>query len=426
MKYASVREWVEAKQKKYTLNKKDAEKFDINSYLNALQKFLTFTQLSPPKLLEESIDKSNNRVMDFVNYYVNKLNRNEVSVKNGYVSRILSFYSYNSHKLTVKIETEKQGKNEHILEFDKEMLKQIYLKLESIEYKVIFLLQCASGLRIEDILSEIPQYEVKEVNGHLYIENFKTKKENVIIHYVFFTKELCDLLKSAPIYRNYRITLHTRNDTKVNQINYRQRLYEICEELSYIHKIPYPNHPERLKYDLSVKTHYIRKLFMVAIENHMDTTISEHFLGHKKKEDQYRDPMLKNFQKMFQAWLPCEPDLSLFYETVDATASKTLALEKIVHTQQARIDRLQEWNRAVEKYDRERHLKSKERLESRMRRLEKIVFHYDHQTVEPPADEAPDPDTLQQLERITQWEDAADKYVTKETQRQCKKQAKTR
>lgn len=105
--------WITTKMNKFAQKPhKEPKNFKISSYLNPLQKYCDFYDVSyPSDLLKENLDKRNQRLVDYLVNLINVKGLNEVSVTNAYQSRIKSFYSARGSPITDGLETVDSGKS---------------------------------------------------------------------------------------------------------------------------------------------------------------------------------------------------------------------------------------------------------------------------------------------------------------------------
>ncbi len=273
---------------------------------------------------------------------------NEVSVKNAYQSRIKFFFSARGFGLTDGLETEQSGLNKNEIYLDQMMFKRIYDRIENKEYKLIMMIQALTGLRISDVLTELTKevnekakykfkkYEIKEndivKDYYYYIKDFNTQKESVKINFMFFPKELVELIKSVyPIDDLTKLDLSkdflkTRNKTLIDKYDFLKKLKKISKEL-------FPNSV--------VRTHSFRKFFcnqlgkvnLTKLDEKIGTDIEvnfkEHLLGHKvhyssKVYKQYTE----NINKYFSLWKLIETVLCIDYKIKNVTDEKIVEIRE--------------------------------------------------------------------------------------------------
>jgi len=286
--------WLRDKLDKFSNSGKDKTKFSITTYVNQLQSYCLYNQVNnPTELLKEEIDIRNLRLKKYLNFLLLAKSEEElkkikeigfnkkpsdVSVRNMIQSRIKSFYSNRGANISYGIETAKSGKNENEInltgDYGKEIIKKIKTKLESPEFRLVVQLQTQLGLRIDDVLNELPSgdYKIEKYGDHYFIKNFRTQKIGVVINYLFFTRELSELFQS--IYNFDDLTkldlttiLKTNRDTRIDQNSFLQRIKEVFNELGI---------------NGNIKTHSFRKYFSSQVRNckKLDDEFKEHLMGH--------------------------------------------------------------------------------------------------------------------------------------------------
>ena len=343
-----VQKWIINKANKYKRNGKPIEKFNVLSYLKPLQDYCDYYKVeNTTELFKESLDDRNIRLINYLTELLNK-GVNEVSVKNAYQSRIKSFFSARGFGLTDGLETEQSGLNKNEIYLDQMMFKRIYDRIENKEYKLIMMIQALTGLRISDVLTEltkevngkakykIKKYEIKEndivKDYYYYIKDFNTQKESVKINFMFFPKELVELIKSVyPIDDLTELDLSkdflkTRNKTFIDKYDFLKKLKRISKDL-------FPNSV--------VRTHSFRKFFsnqlgkvnLTKLDDKIGTDIEvnfkEHLLGHKvhyssKVYKQYTE----NINKYFSLWKLMETVLCIDYKIKNVTDEKIVEIRE--------------------------------------------------------------------------------------------------
>ncbi len=216
--------------------------------------------------------------------------------------------------------------------FSKEVIKLIQGKLESANYRLICKYESQTGLRIGDILNELPReikgkakYKIEyyKAGERYFIRNFKTQKEMVIINYLFFTQELTELIQSITgitDLRKYdlRNLFISRQGNRINADNYRERLKQIANEL---------------KIDGNIKTHGLRKYFETQLNTLNDDRFKRQLVG---AEPNYRDDVydnnLKNIKWFYENWSKAEKVICVDCIVVDETNKKIVELETEIAT----------------------------------------------------------------------------------------------
>lgn len=334
----NVKDWIIDMIDQYTDEGKEAIKFKPQSYLKILQQFCDYNKVeNPSDLLKEDIKLRNRRVKKYLSFLLNvkdndielerigfrstKIDKSKKAIKenliikkpanstirNSIQSRIKSFYKNRGYLITYNLKTVKTGVNKDEIRLDKKIIRKIQSKLGSINYRLICKFESQTGLRINDILEEltigkykIEQYKEGEKKLNYFIRNFETQKEKVTINFLFFTEELSDYIKTATATDNLKeldltTLFKTRSGTKINQIDYLNRLKEIAKEL---------------KINENIKTHSFRKYFITQVElcgDNLSSTWKKHFTGHSLdyRTDAY-DKNVENIEIYFKNWKQIE------------------------------------------------------------------------------------------------------------------------
>ena len=333
----NVRKWLENKLDRYTRNGKDGKNFQVTSYLTPFQKYCNYYKVeNPSDLLKENIDDRNKRLVNYLRDLI-KAGENEASVRNAYQSRIKSFYSARGSPISDGLETLSSGINKNEIILDKEQIQLIQAKLERAEYRFILKCQALLGLRISDVLNELTtskngeaKYKIEKYSNHFHVKNFWTKKENVIINFLFFPKELTTLLQSIHNISDLRKLdlrdiLLTRRKTRINKYDYLARIKDICNELGI---------------EENIKTHSFRKYFSNQISStnllkyndkmgaDLEGIFKEHLMGHKGKNlsESYKQK-LKRIKWFYENWKPLEQSICIDCEIYDNTSKEILNLK---------------------------------------------------------------------------------------------------
>ena len=312
-----VKAWLRAKIDNYTDEGKNPQKFSVTSYLKPLYQYCIFNRdetnnqlyCDPSELLTENIDDRNMRLKKYMMFLMDakddprlkqlgfKKYPSEESIRNNIQGRIKGFYSNRGVNISYGLKTRKSGANKDELEFDREIIKLIQGKLESANYRLICKFESQTGLRIGDVLDELPReikgkgkyrIEYYKVGKCYFIRNFVSQKEMVVINYLFFTQELTELIQSITGINDLKkLDLRTlfisRLGNRINSDNYRERLKQIATEL---------------KIDENIKTHGLRKYFETQantligarIPNTENQVFQKRFVEHLMgAEPNYRD-----------------------------------------------------------------------------------------------------------------------------------------
>lgn len=331
--------WIITKMNKFAQKiNKEPKDFKITSYLNALQQYCNYNKVSnPSELLKENIDKRNKRVVDYLVYLIKVEKRNEVSVKNAYQSRIKSFYSARGSPITDGLETEDNGINENEINLDRDKIQAILNMINNSNYKLASKIQALLGLRIGDVLKELPKCKILKHSEHYYIKDFLTIKENVKIKYLFFPNELTKLLQAIFSIENLRELdlssnfLKTRKGKMILQGEYLRKLKNIVEGIK-------PKDDKKAKRigglypNEVIRTHSFRKYFLTQISrvnltkirndigSDVESNFKEHLLGHKVHySTTVYNQILNDINQFYELWKPLEASLCIDCEIVNTT-----------------------------------------------------------------------------------------------------------
>ena len=359
-----VFKWITTKLRKFSnKSNKNPKDFNITSYLNALQKYCTHNEVkNPSDLLKEKLDDRNKRVIDYLVHLINEKGLNEVSVKNAYQSRIKSFYSARGSPITDGLDTEDSGKNTNEMNLNREKIQAILNMVNNSNYKLASKIQALLGLRIGDVLKELPKYKILKHSEHYYIKDFLTLKENVKIKYLFFPNELTKLLqaiyniedlKKLDLSKDF---LRTRNNKMILASEYLRKLKNVASKL-------YP--------DESMRTHSFRKYFATQISrvnltqirndigSDVEGNFKEHLMGHKVHySSKVYNQIINDINQFYELWKPLENSLCIDCEIVNTTDIEVLELKEKNIKLESQIDSL---------------LKSKIESDSKLEKLEKTI-----------------------------------------------------
>jgi len=230
--------WIKSKMFRFMSKGKEPSKFNVGNYINALMKYIEFHKATIEELLQDDLDHRNMKLLQFLNALI-KQGENPVSVLNNYQSRIKSFFKSRGKPITEGLETKSSGVNRNELILSTELVKLIYNKLETLQYKLLNKFQALLGLRINDLLEELTsgKYEIEKYKDRYFIRNFLTQKEQVVINFLFIPKELELLIKSVMHIEDLTqldlIPLFlTRQETRIRRADYLERIKIILKELS--------------------------------------------------------------------------------------------------------------------------------------------------------------------------------------------------
>jgi len=352
LKNEDVKKWINAKLNKYTRTGKEPENFKIVSYLGALKKYLKFNKTNnPSELLKENIDDRNKRLLHFLGESIRN-GTNRVTVHNNYQALIKSFYSARGSPMSDGLPTLSSGANKNEIRLNKESLLLIQNKLERPEYKIILKCMILLGLRISDVLNELtselneePKYKLEKHGEHYYIDKFLTRKENIIINYMFFPKELEKLLKSTYNINDLtnldlRTILKTRNGSNIKRNTFLDRVKTITNELGIKKNIK--NHSFRKYFNTQICSINLLQ-YNAKIGSDFEHTFKEHLMGHKSKSlsDAYNQD-LSNIDKFYELWIPIERAICIDYEIIDNTAEEIKDIKAELYEKDKEINNMKQ------------------------------------------------------------------------------------
>lgn len=177
----------------------------------------------------------------------------------------------------------------------RDIIQAVLNMINNSNYKLTSKVQCLLGLRIGDVLKELPKYKILEFDNQndkvaqYYIKSFLTLKENLRIKYLFFPKELTKLIQSI-----YNVKDLTQLDLSEKFLKTRKSekkggkvilSSEYLRKLKIVAKKLYPNEVMR--------SHSFRKYFATQISrvnltkirndigSDVESNFKEHLLGHK-------------------------------------------------------------------------------------------------------------------------------------------------
>jgi len=359
--------WIQDKMKKFASkgSGKNPADFKILNYAKVFQDYCDYNKVSEPaELLIEPLDDRNRRVQDYLDYLI-KGGRNEVSVSNMIQAIIKSFYSTRGSPVTYQKDNYDSGKNYNEIILLKNTIQLIQQHLNSANYRLILKIQTQLGLRIDDILKELTngKYSIKKYKKHYYIPKFETKKEAVIINFLFFPKELAHNLIVATNTTDLtkldlsKLLSSRISDNKIDKTNYLKRIKEVTQEL---------------KIDGNIKTHSFRKYFSSQVRGTRDIAIefSEHLMGHKGKNlTQSYNNNLKDIKWFYQEWLKVETNLLIDAEIIDKTNEEIVSLKEKIIQQDEQMKLVMKDNLNIK----EENAKDKEEIAKIKEKMAKMV-----------------------------------------------------
>ena len=377
LKNNDVFRWLTTKISKFAQKtNKQPKDFNVTSYLKALNDYCNHNKVSnPSELLQENIDNRNKRLVDYLVYLIKVKGLNEVSVKNAYQSRIKSFFSARGFPITDGLETEDSGINHNEMSLTRDKIQAILNMINNSNYKLASKIQSLLGLRIGDVLKELPKYKILEFESeidnskHYYIKNFLTIKENVRIKYLFFPKELTKLLQAI-----YQIKDLTHLDLSSKLLKTRKSekkggkvilSSEYLRKLKVVAKKLYPNEVMR--------SHSFRKYFATQISrvnltkirndigSDVESNFKEHLLGHKVHySSKVYNQIINDINQFYELWKPLEASLCIDCEIVNTTNQDILDLkEQIIKLKDQNDDMLRERSEFKEKIEKLEEITSK-------------------------------------------------------------------
>jgi len=333
-----VMAWIKSKMFRFMSKGKEPSKFNVGNYVNAIMKYIEFHRTSIEKLLQDDLDHRNMKLLQFLNARI-KQGENPVSVLNNYQSRIKSFFKSRGKPITEGLETKSSGVNRNELILSTELVKLIYNKLETTQYRLLNKFQALLGLRINDLLEELTsgKYKIEKYKDRYFIRNFLTQKEQVVINFLFIPKELELLIKSVMHIEDLTeldlVTLFlTRQKTRIRRANYLERIKIILKELSITQ---------------NGKTHIYRKFYETRLttfimDNIIEDYVIQHYIGRKQLGlNRAYVQNLQNIEFMYQKFLQIEEKIQIDTVIVDRTNEKVNELEKIVEIQHNKINSLE-------------------------------------------------------------------------------------
>lgn len=370
------------KQNKFTMEGKEARKFQMGSYIKYLDQYCRFNKCTPTDLLKEiNVNDRDKRLQNYlVNFLLNEATSlkelkklgfqkkpSVVSIKNQIQGKIKGFYSSSGLNISFSIETEKSGKKEEVY-LDRETIKIIQNKLESFSFRLINKLETQLGLRINDILIELvkkidgkSKYTIKKYKNHYYIKNFRTHKGNIIINYLFFSKELKILIKSE--YPNQDLTqielfklIKSRKMPKRIRDENNKWIYVLDEKGDKMYSkntTSYDNYRKRLnsigkslKFTKNLTNQAFRIFFETKLNTLQDDRFKMQIMGIKPYyTDTIYDQNLKNIEWYYKKWLEVEKVVAIDTEIIDNTSEEmkeiriqNLELKKELKTQKEQIE----------------------------------------------------------------------------------------
>jgi len=333
-----VMAWIKSKMFRFMSKGKEPSKFNVGNYVNALMKYIEFHKATIEELLQDDLDHRNMKLLQFLNAMI-KQGENPVSVLYNYQSRIKSFFKSRGKPITEGLETKSSGVNRNELILSTELVKLIYNKLETTQYRLLNKFQALLGLRINDLLEELTsgKYKIEKYKDRYFIRNFLTQKEQVVINFLFIPKELELLIKSVMHVEDLTqldlIPLFlTRQETRIRRADYLERIKIILKELSI---------------SQNGKTHIYRKFYETRLttfitDNIIEDYVIQHYMGRKQLDlNRAYVQNLQNIEFMFQKFLQIEEKIQIDTVIVDRTSEKGNELEKIIEIQHNKINHLE-------------------------------------------------------------------------------------
>ncbi len=343
----NVLAWIRDKIDKYTDEGKKAENFTLPAYLNGLQQYCNYNKVNnPSELLKEDLDTRNLRVKNYLQFlltYKKEISKelyelgfrcilknqkstytakrpSNVTIRNNIQAKIKSFYSNRGVPITYNLKSVKQGANINEITLTRDIIKKIQSKLESANYRLICKFESQTGLRINDVIVEMTngKYVIEKYQEHYFIRNFKTQKENVVINFLIFTKELAELIQSVNAINDLtkldlKTLFLTRKNTRINKSDYLRRLKEIIKALGI---------------DGNIKTHGLRKYYNSQLSKNRKLLDDDRILTHwEGREAPYTDQIysrhIKDLDFYYTEWKKMETFICIDCVVYDNTHKDT-------------------------------------------------------------------------------------------------------
>jgi len=173
-----------------------------------------------------------------------------------------------------------------------------------------------TGLRINDVIKELTngKYTIELYHDHYFVRNFRTQKETVIINFLFFTKELADLIQSVSgiddlTNLDLSTLFLTRKGTRINKADYLSRLKVIISELGI---------------NGNIKTHALRKYYNSQLSKNRKKLDDDRILTHwEGREAPYTDQIylrhIKDLDFYYTEWKKLESEVCIDCIVYDKT-----------------------------------------------------------------------------------------------------------
>ena len=346
-----VYQWLQAKAQKYAVGR-DVSNFKLQTYAKYLQDYCThYAVTDVANLLREPIENRDSRLRSYLNHLLQQ-GVNKVSVANAIQAKIKSFFSARGFPIKYQLKTEAAGLNKKEIVLNQERIQMIENGLNSPNYRLILKLQTQLGLRISDILLELPsgKYTLEHHANHYFIRNFETQKEQVTINYLFFPDELSKLMSATthtPDLTQLDLTtlFHTRQQKDSHSIELPDSTTRHYTKGNRIHANVYLRQLKivaaKLGFTDNLKTHTFRKYFRTSLKrSQVDREMMEHLMGHTGMDlSQAYNRDLADLPYFYQVWCEqVEPWILIDSVIVDKTNEEVVALKEANLALEARMD----------------------------------------------------------------------------------------
>lgn len=260
-------------------NKSKSSKFQASPYLQYFSIFGNYLQSKTISFQEFKGLNYNDRNLIYSQFiadlesktYSNNLNKS--SIRNQVQSKVQSLLKRMDLRVeqaqkSVKVGTSENHKKKIAL--TQEILKMIYGRLESKQYKLLFLFHINTGLRFSDLLKG---YQIQVIDGHWTLKDVQTEKEDILISFIPLSSEfkqlVLELYGKKPESTNELFSKENGNSVYLS--NYNERLQAIVDELIDL---------DLLEKDSKISSHSIRKFFYNQWLSIGDVQLAEYMMGH--------------------------------------------------------------------------------------------------------------------------------------------------
>jgi len=318
----AVEDWIIHKVDRYTRSGRPAKRFKITNYLKYLNDYCKYYGIgNPSALLKETIDVRNDRLIRYLSFLI-KGGRNEVTVRNAIQSVLRSFYSDRGNPTSDGLAIRKTGENQNEIILDKEIIRKIQTKMERPEYRLAVKFLTQTGLRTDDIFIGLKSgnYKLQKYKDHFFIRNFVTMKTGIVINFLFFPKELTNLMTDIYGGDSAELDLQRILLTKTGKNIRREDVWGRAKDVV-----------KKLGYKENMKLHCFRKFFDSVILRHgdLDLEFKEHLLGHSAINLSGSYNMnLKDIEWFYEKWRKIENLICIDSVVIDRTATDLKDVKK--------------------------------------------------------------------------------------------------